>query len=69
MKVEIKFLRCEHQFGRAIMYGQLFNQETEQLILAGSIAQILQLVNDKKLEIVNAQSILDTLVRLNGFGC
>jgi len=69
MKVDIRFMRCEHQFGRAVMYAQLFNKETDALVFAGSLAQILQLVFDKKLEIVNSQFILDSMVRLNGFGC
>lgn len=69
MKVEIKYLRCENQFDRAIMYGQLFNAETNTLVLPGSLAQILQFVNENKLEIVNAQYVLDYVVRLNGFAC
>jgi len=68
MKVDIKFMRCEHQFGRAIMYGQLFQENNEKPIFVGSLAQIMQTVLDHNLELTNAQSILDTMVRINGFG-
>lgn len=63
--VEIRYVRGEHQFGRAIMFGQLFNGDKK--IMDGSLAQILAYAHTNKLEISNAQAILKTVVLDNGF--
>lgn len=63
--IEIRYVRGEHKFGRAIMFGQLFNHETK--IMDGSLAQILQYVQTNKLVISNAQAILKMVVLDNGF--
>ena len=68
MKVEIKFPRFEFQHGRHIVYCQLFYHGSDELIMNGSLAQILQSIHDTPgAELVNAQDILDLIVRQNGF--
>jgi hypothetical protein len=63
--VEIRYVRGEHQFGRAIMFGQLYN--CDKKIMDGSLAQILQYAHTNKLEIINAHAVLKMVVLDNGF--
>jgi hypothetical protein len=65
--VEIRHIRGQHEFGRAIMYGQLYRPLDDKLILQGSLAQILQYVKTNKLEITNAQAVLTMVVLDSGF--
>jgi len=65
--VEIRHIRGEHQFGRAIMFGQLYSTLEEKVIMNGSLAQILQFVKNNKLNITNAQYVLTDVVLTSGF--
>lgn len=66
-KVEIKFMCGKQQFGRAILFGQLYNIDQKQKLLVGSLAQILLYVRANSLDLVNAQEILNYVVIDNGF--
>ena len=68
MKVIIKYIKFQHMFGRVIAMGQMQNAADESVVLQGSVAQMLQMAETEKLEIANAQEVLDILVRKGGFG-
>jgi len=65
--VRIKYPRFDYIFGRTVAMGQLFREGTEHQIATGSIAQLLEYASKEQLNIVNAQEILDNIVRKNGF--
>ena len=67
MKVEIKFLRGGNDFGRPMLFGQLYNVTEERVILDGAISQLLQAVKSKNLDLVNSKEILETMVLTYGF--
>ena len=72
MKVDIRYIQGRHEFGRAILYADLFNTETNEVINIGtnskpSLAQILQFVKHRQLEIVNSQEVLWKVILENGF--
>jgi hypothetical protein len=66
-KIEIRYIRGEHQFGRAIMFGQLYDVDKEKNIMDGSLAQIIAYATTNKMVIANAQAVLKTVVLDNGF--
>jgi hypothetical protein len=66
-KVEIRYPRFEYIFGRNVAQGQLYDVKSETMISQGSIAALLSIVYDEDYELVNAQEILDLIVRQNGF--
>ena len=66
--VEIRYIRGEYQFGRAILFGQLYSpSEDKVIILHASLAQIIQFIGANKLILINAQEILKTVILENGF--
>jgi len=67
MKVEIKFLRGANDYGRPMLFGQLFNLNEEKIILDGPISQLLQVVKAKDLDLVNSKEVLETMVLTYGF--
>ena len=69
MNVEIRYPRFESQFGRQIAFAQLYNVLDDSLIMSGSLAQILEQIATAVDDVilVNAQDVLDLIVRQNGF--
>lgn len=70
--VEIKYIRFMNLFGRTIPVGQLHDPEGK-IVLGNtsdgaSIAQMLTYCETNNLQISNAQSVLNLLVRTGGFG-
>lgn len=66
--VEIRYIQGEHQFGRAILFGQLHSLIEDKIIIQrASLAQILQFVVTNKLVITNAQNVLVDVVLKSGF--
>lgn len=63
--IEIKHIRCEYHFGRPIMLGQLTN--IDDILLNGTLAQILQYAKSNNLKISNTQDILNIIVLESGF--
>jgi hypothetical protein len=67
-EVQIRYLKGEYQFGRAILFGQLYSTfEDKVIIMHGSLAQLLLFVKEHKLVVTNAQDILTTVIIENGF--
>ncbi len=66
MKTEIKHLRFIHQYGRQVAVGQLYDKD-DALLLEGTLSQILSRVEEEGYQVINAQELLDTLVRKIGF--
>lgn len=66
-KTEIKFVKFINMHGRVVITAQLYSDEN-QLIFDGTLSQILTIVEKHQFEIVNAQEMLDTIVRVGGFG-
>jgi len=67
MKVEIKFLRGANDYGRPMLFGQLYSLIEEKIILDGPISQLLQTVKAKNLDLVNSKEVLETMVLTYGF--
>ena len=72
MNVIIKYIKFQHMYGRVVATGQLqkFDPDSQngEVLLQGSVAQMLQMVEAQKMVIVNSQEVLDILVRKGGFG-
>lgn len=72
MNVIIKYIKFQHMYGRVVAMGQLqkFDPDSQngEVLLQGSVAQMLQMVEAQKMVIVNSQEVLDILVRKGGFG-
>lgn len=69
MKVSIKYLRFQHQFGRTVAFCQLFDDETGQQVMPDAqLSEALARVHTSQATITNAQEILDSMVRLSGMG-
>ena len=68
MKVTIKYFRFQHQFGRVVAFCQLFNEAGEQVMQDNTLSIALTQVAAAGAEIINAQEILDIMVRQNGLG-
>jgi hypothetical protein len=67
-QVLIRYMKGEYQFGRAILFAQLFSPiEDKVIIMHASLAQILMFVKEHKLVVTNAQDVLTTVIIENGF--
>jgi len=68
-KILIKFLRFSRAHERAIAVAQLVQNTTDadEVLLQGSVGEILAYAEQHQLVIDNAQEILYTLVVKNGF--
>jgi hypothetical protein len=63
MKTTIEYLRFETRFGRNIGFASLCNEDGK-ILIQGSLAEIIQYVDEENLVIDNSQEILTTLLRL-----
>ena len=63
MKTTIDYLRFETRFGRNIGFASLCDEEGK-ILIQGSLAEIVQFVDEERLIIENSQEILSTLLRL-----
>ena len=72
MNVIIKYIKFQHMYGRVVAMGQLqkFDPDNQngEILLQGSVAQMLHMVEVEKMVIVNAQEVLDIMIRKGGFG-
>lgn len=72
MKVIIKHLKFEFKFGRSVAMAQLYQVDdagdATSRVMDGRLADIVTHINDSRLTLVNAQEVLDNMVRLYGFG-
>lgn len=68
MRAVIKFIKFQHMYGRVVAMGQLQNEADGTVLLQGSVAQMLQMVDTEKIVIANAQEVLEIMVRQGGFG-
>lgn len=66
MKVKIEHLRFEFKFGRSIAFGVLKDEDDNKLS-EGPISNLLQIIKNGNHELINAQLILDFIVRQNHF--
>lgn len=63
---EVKYLKYQHMFGRQIAICQLHTPDG-QLIIEGSLAQVLTYCDTEGITISNSQQTLNDLVRRGGF--
>lgn len=68
MKVEIRYTRVAHLFGRSLIYGQLWSEAGNPIVGDTTLAEILHFIDEGNYDCVNAQDVLDYVVRINGFG-
>lgn len=69
MKVEIRHTRVAHLFGRTLIYAQLYSSDDKEVILSDTtLVAVLQYIDENDCDCVNAQDILNYVVRINGFG-
>ena len=68
MKVDIRYLRIAHLFGRSLIYGQLYADSGEPVLGDLPLPALLQQCYEEDYELTNAQEVLDFVVRQNGFG-
>lgn len=66
MKVQIKYVKFIFMFGRHLATGQLHDMN-DKMLMDGSLAQILNFINENDADLVNAQDILNILVTKGGF--
>jgi len=66
LTVEIKYMKFTNKYGRLIALCQMVD-ESGKILLDGTLAQVMELINRENYKISNAQYVLDCLVRLNGF--
>ena len=66
-QVEIRYMRGANNFGRPMVYCQLYSLADERMLLDGPISQALQYITAKNLDLVNSKKILDELVISFGF--
>lgn len=66
--VEIRYMRGTLQFGRHILFGQLYSLVDNMLILDSSLAMLLKYISEHDLVLVNSQELLTYVVITNGLG-
>ena len=67
MKVEIRFIRFQTQYGRSVAVGTLFEHGKDEPLAATSLGALMTEIHENDHVLMNAQEVLDWLVRVNGF--